>query len=146
MSTPLELSCEQLAQLLLRTSAGVTGVIPINRIFTQSEDAAADPSNKDRLVCKASPRKPDTYGLSTTIVLVWSVMVEVCLYFTGSVSQLQPLIAAIEAAMIATPNAAGFVIINASGIRRMDQTEEGDFSTEDNARKRSRTYNYLCEI
>ncbi len=147
MSTPLENYAELLSQALLRQSAALLAIIPTGRIFVQSSDAPPDTDNKDRIVCKASPRQPEVKGINPSTILVWRVPVEVSLFFsTDDAAKLQTAIAEIELAMAAAPQTAALAIITASGIRCQDATEEGEFSTEDNGRKRSKTFNFLAEL
>ncbi len=147
MSTPLELYGEQLSQALLRQSGALLAIIPTGRIFVQSEDTAADPANKDRIVCKATPRQPEVTGLNPSSVLVWRVPVEVALYYsTDDAAKLQTAICEIENAMAAAPQTAALALITASGIRCQDPTPDGDFTNEDNGRKRSKTFHLLAEL
>ncbi len=139
----LESNCETLAVLLLQASAILTGLVP--QVVQQSEDTDA---SKDRIVCEAKPRLPYRMGRNASIVKNWSVPVEVKLYaITLSAAQLAIVIAEIQSAMIATSGSdAAAAICVANKIGFCDPTEEGDFATEDNARKRSKTWNFICEV
>jgi len=146
MSAPLELSCERLSVALLNQNSALLSIIPAGQIFVQSEEGAAL-KNKDRITCSALPRKPEVYGLNVGDVLVWKVLVNVTLYFAADdTAKMQMAINEIEAGMILAPGAPALVIINASGIRCQDPSEEGEFTTEDNGRKRAKTFYFLAEI
>jgi len=145
MAEPLEIGCESLAVALIRNNADVTGVIPAVSIVRQSEDATD--SEATRIVCAASPRQPFRTGRNQSIVRNWSVPVEVRLYATGlNAAQLATVIAGIQAAMAVTESTTeAAAIATAYSIGFCDPTEGGDFSTEDDARKRTKTWNFISQ-
>ena len=146
MADPLELSCEKLAVALLRQSSAVLAINPTNRIFVQSEDAGPDVDNSDRIVCKARPREVDSRGHRPDIVLTWRVFVEVSIFQCDLPAvQLQELIAAVTAAINTAPDAAALAIINASDITDLHDTDEGDFNTEADGRKRTKVFAFLAD-
>lgn len=143
----LENYCEALCVLLLKNNAALTAVIPPADIVRETEDSDA---SKNRIFCKASPREVETTGLNPSTVLVWRVGVAVTLNSVDlAAAQIDTACASIETAMglaYGSFTAAMLTILTAAKIRCQDNTSEGDFTTEDNARKRSKRYNLLSEL
>lgn len=147
MADPLEVACEKFAKELLK-AGGFSELIPDDRIFTQSTDAPPDSDNKNRIVCAASPRQPFLTGKNQSVVLSERTPVEIRLYAASLLAdQLATVISGIQSAMTArTGSDAAAAIAVAYKINLCFPTEEGDFSTEDNARKRSKTWNFISEV
>jgi hypothetical protein len=143
MSTSLENYAEQLAVVLLKASAGLTAIIPSADIVRESEDTGAD---KDRIVCKCGPREIELYGSTPQSVKVWRLPLDVTLYYsTENAAAMDTAIAEIQAAMNTTPNSAGVTIYTAAKIRCINDTDEGDFATEEQTRKRNKRFIFLAE-
>lgn len=145
MSDSLENRCEQLAVLLLEANAALTAIIPAGSIVRESEDTSCD---KDRIVCKATPREVDSRGYTPVQIKRWRVPVDITLHFVSpKVSDMDLALSALATAMNTMPAEGGeaAALIVDAGIKAMDDTDEGDFATTDNERTRTKRFNFICE-
>lgn len=147
MSDPLELSVEKLAVALLNQSSDVLAIIPTERICVQSSDTDPDGDNANRIVCKARKSEVDSYGHRPDIVLTWRVPCEIAVHTVKGVSaaDLYSVIAAISAAMNEQPETAAAAIADAANITEWHDTDEGDSITDNEERKRVKTWNFLAD-
>jgi hypothetical protein len=145
MSDPLELTVEKLAVGLLRASSDVLAVIPSERIFVEADDTGPEQDRCDRIVCTSSPREPERTGHIPTLVLVWRVPLAVTIHSTTlSADQMQSAIDGIQAAFAVAPTDALLDEFLDAQVGEVVDTEEGDFETQQDLRKRSKTWNFLA--
>lgn len=140
MSDSLEYKCESVIIAILGASAGLSGFA----IKHRDEDTAA---NKDRIVVSSSQREVELYGKDLSVVRAWRIncMVEL-LYVTKDESGYDDKITAIEAALGAAQPPASVQALWASTFTigaQLEQTSEGEASTDDKTRERRRTYAFI---
>jgi len=143
MADSLENACETLAAMLLKASTTLTGIIPADDIGREAEDGEA---NKDRIICKASKREVESYGRMPSEILVWKVPVDVTLrYTTRSAAALDVALGAISDAINTAPAGDAAALIITWKIREVNDTDEGEVTTEDNTRIHTKRYWFLAE-
>ena len=80
------------------------------------------------------------------MLFVWRVPVDVTLrYTTRSASAMNAALGAIADAMNAEPSGEAATLLVTWKIREMNDTDEGEVSTEDNTRVHTKRYWFLCE-
>lgn len=85
-------------------------------------------------------------GITPESVKIWRVPVDITLHYaTKSATQMDIAIAELSEAMNTAPTGEASTLIANYNIRSMDDTDEGAFDTEDNIRRRSKRFNFLCE-
>jgi hypothetical protein len=140
MST--ELNCENLEVLLLQAQASLAGVSVVNF----EKDTATD---KDRIVVRAMPREVELPShKQDSTPFAWRVPVEVTVHLmTRNTTTLDTLITAVQAANSGTPPASVVTAATSlfpSGLK-IDDTDDGENDHSDNARTRTKIFNFIVK-
>ena len=135
----LERDAESVEILLLQGQAALSGFA----IKHFDEDTNPD---IDRIIVKAEPRQVEVPGPSQNQALLWRIPVIVTVHYaTQDASAFDTVVAAVEAANVAPfPGAAVTAATNAfNGGPDIDATDDGELDHSDNARTRSKTFNFV---
>lgn len=141
MPATIENYCEQVAILLLAGQVSLAGF----SLVRFDEDGQVV---KDRIVVKASPREVELNGINQQSVFAWRIPLSVTVHLvTRSEAAMDSYILAVQNAFTGTPapTAVTLALAQFPGGLQIDDTDDGERENDDNARNRTKSFNFIAK-
>lgn len=151
MSNPTETYVEKFVQAVLVQNSPI-GIIPANLIIIQADDTESL-AKKDRITCSAiQTRKVALKSFDgAALKQIW-IALTLTLWTGPSFAAVdiqtatEEMLNALNTTNVAQFSADSLSAFTSAKIARWEDTDDGQFETQDNGRKRACVMNFLCNV